>query len=267
MHHRKTDREFCIYVCGNIDFIRRYTQTFYADVYRCNREHRRLYAFSVKPSSRYKAPSRRSLGWEAAAHPDTTLAVAEAATSPCADLHAASGQCSCPHMRAAFKLLAVQTTRRRAWASGGVPTTAAAMHAISSGPNARTHAATHLPRRRRPSRHHSQRRAPVPPAPATAPTPAPSQRETPVRRNAAGLADAPHVSDLPAPSAAPSCAGGQAYQHARACACTPAAQRQGTPAQRTRAELSKTRPAHPRGECAPGRQYRRMAWPGGEAVV
>ena len=119
MHHRKTDREFCIYVCGNIDFIRRYTQTFYADVYRCNREHRRLYAFSVKPSSRYKAPSRRSLGWEAAAHPDTTLAVAEAATSPCADLHAASGQCSCPHMRAAFKLLAVQTQPRRAWASGG----------------------------------------------------------------------------------------------------------------------------------------------------
>ena len=67
MHHRKTDREFCIYVCGNIDFIRRYTQTFYADVYRCNREHRRLYAFSVKPSSRYKAPSRRSLGWSGSA--------------------------------------------------------------------------------------------------------------------------------------------------------------------------------------------------------
>ena len=117
------------------------------------------------------------------------------------------------------------------------------------------------------TRHLSLRRAPVPLAPATAPTPAPSQRGTPVRRNAAGLALAPHVSDLPAPSAAPSCAGGQAYQHARACACTPAAQRQGTPAQRTRAELSKTRPAHPRGECAPGRQYRRMAWPGGEAVV
>ena len=116
-----------------------------------------------------------------------------------------------------------------------------------------------LPRRRPPSRHLSLRRAPVPPAPATAPTPAPSQRDTPVRRNAAGLALAPHVSDLPAPSAAPSCAGMQAYQHARACACTPAAQRQGTPAQRTRAELSKTRPAHPRGECAPGRQYRRMA--------
>ena len=49
-----------------------------------------------------------------------------------ADLHAASGQCSCPHMRAAFKLLAVQTTRRHIWASGGVATTAAAMHAISS---------------------------------------------------------------------------------------------------------------------------------------
>ena len=57
-----------------------------------------------------------NLGSRVAANPDTLLAVAEAATSPCADLHAASGQCSCPHMRAAFKLLAVQTTRRRAWA-------------------------------------------------------------------------------------------------------------------------------------------------------
>ena len=53
MHHRKTDHEFFIYVCGNIDGIRRYTQTFYADVYR---EHSRLYAGT-------RAPTRRTLGW------------------------------------------------------------------------------------------------------------------------------------------------------------------------------------------------------------
>ena len=216
-----------------------------------------------------RAPTRRSLGW-AGKRQRTPTHSSRSRRQP----HRPAPTYTPPPVSAGARTCAPRSnswqcrhSRDAPGHRGGVPTTAAAMHAISSGPNARTHAATHIPRRRRPSRHHSQRRAPVPPAPATAPTPAPSQRETPVRSNAAGLALAPHVSDLPAPSAAPSCAGRQAYQHARACACTPAAQRQGTPAQRTRAELSKTRPAHPRGECAPGRQYRRMAWPGGEAVV
>ena len=81
-------------------------------------------------------------------------------------------------------------------------------------------AAPRRPRRRPQSMHDSPRRTPVPQASHAAPAPEPSQRETPVRRNDARLAAAPRCSDLPAPPAAPSRAGMQVYQYARACVCT-----------------------------------------------